>query len=60
MFKSKNTHCVVCKKIIQPGENTFVNLKNPKRKGITEIKAYLRLEARFYCTDCVKVSLRNK
>jgi transposase-like protein len=45
--------CMVCEKEIKEDEIVFVKMKYPKRKGFTEIKAYLRNEGRFVCPDCI-------
>ena len=44
--------CVVCDKEINEEDTIFVKLRYPKRKGFTEIKAYLRNEGKFTCVDC--------
>ena len=44
--------CIVCGKEIQEEDLVFVKLRYPKRKGFTEIKAYLRNEGQFICEDC--------
>ncbi|MCD5324468.1 MULTISPECIES: Fe3+ hydroxamate ABC transporter substrate-binding protein [Pontibacillus] len=51
MFGDKPT-CMVCGKEIQGDELVYVKMRYPKRKGMTEIKAYLNNEARFICEEC--------
>jgi len=41
-----------CNKEIQEDEVVFVKMRYPKRKGFTEIKAYLNNEGKFVCEDC--------
>jgi hypothetical protein len=45
--------CMFCEKEIKEAEMVFVKMKYPKRKGFTEIKAYLRNEGKFVCEDCI-------
>ena len=44
--------CIVCDKEIKEDDIVFVKMRYPKRKGFTEIKAYLRNEGKFICEDC--------
>ena len=44
--------CMKCNTEIKGDEEIFVQLKYPKRKGFTEIKAYLNLEGKFICKEC--------
>ncbi|RHW39358.1 Fe3+ hydroxamate ABC transporter substrate-binding protein [Lysinibacillus yapensis] len=44
--------CKKCDKEIKGDEEVYVQLRYPKRKGITEITAYLNLEGKFICKDC--------
>ena len=44
--------CIRCDKEIKDDEEVFVQIRYPKRKGITEIKAYLNLEGKFICKEC--------
>lgn len=44
--------CMICHKEIQGDEEVFVQLKYPKRKGFTEVKAFLNLEGKFICQKC--------
>lgn len=44
--------CMKCNTEIKSDEEVFVQLKYPKRKGFTEIKAYLNLEGKFICQRC--------
>ncbi|MFD2868156.1 Fe3+ hydroxamate ABC transporter substrate-binding protein [Kurthia populi] len=46
--------CMKCQKEIKADEKVLVQLKYPKRKGFTEIKAYLNLEGKFICSECTK------
>jgi hypothetical protein len=45
--------CMVCEKEIKGDDMVFVKKKYPKRKGFTEIRAYLQNEGKFVCEDCV-------
>lgn len=51
MFGEK-PKCSVCHKEIEDNEVIFVKMRYPKRKGMTEIKAYLKNEGRFICENC--------
>ncbi|TFE01556.1 Fe3+ hydroxamate ABC transporter substrate-binding protein [Jeotgalibacillus salarius] len=44
--------CINCDKEIEKNEQVYAKLRYPKRKGFTEIKAYLRNEAVFICENC--------
>ncbi|HLR42147.1 MAG TPA: Fe3+ hydroxamate ABC transporter substrate-binding protein [Pseudogracilibacillus sp.] len=44
--------CMFCEKKIEKDEPIYVKMHYPKRKGFTEITAYLRNEARFICEAC--------
>lgn len=48
----ENPKCSICKNDIKDDEVVFVKLKFPKRKGFTEIKAYLKNEGIFICEKC--------
>ena len=44
--------CVECKKEIKENDLVFVKMRYPKKKGFTEIKAYLSNEGKFICEGC--------
>ncbi len=44
--------CTVCNKEIKEEDVVLVKMRYPKRKGFTEIKAYLRNEGKFICEAC--------
>ena len=44
--------CMRCGKEIDDGEFVYIKMRYPKRKGFTEIKAYLRNEGEFICEPC--------
>jgi len=44
--------CMKCNNKIKDDEEIFVQIRYPKRKGFTEIKAYLNLEGKFICKEC--------
>nr|WP_077596155.1 Fe3+ hydroxamate ABC transporter substrate-binding protein [Oceanobacillus kimchii] len=44
--------CTVCGKDIKEDDLVFVKMRYPKRKGFTEIKAYLSNEGKFICEYC--------
>ncbi|WP_339197255.1 Fe3+ hydroxamate ABC transporter substrate-binding protein [Solibacillus sp. FSL R5-0449] len=44
--------CMKCNNEIKDDEEVLVQLRYPKRKGFTEIKAYLNLEGKFICEKC--------
>ena len=43
---------MVCDKEIKEDQIVYIKMKYPKRKGFTEIKAYLRNEGKFICEEC--------
>lgn len=45
--------CSRCGKEIHPEELVYVQMRYPKRKGFTEIKAYLHNEGKFICEGCI-------
>lgn len=45
----KDPNCVKCGKEIKGDEVVLVKMRYPKRKGMTEIKAYLKNEGSFIC-----------
>ena len=47
--------CIECGKEIKEDDIVFVKIKNPKRRGFTEIKAYLRNEGKFICENCSNI-----
>ncbi|MDJ0331927.1 Fe3+ hydroxamate ABC transporter substrate-binding protein [Planococcus sp. S3-L1] len=51
MFNEKPL-CTECKKEIKDGEIVHIKMRYPKRRGMTEIKAYLKNEAQFTCQTC--------
>ncbi|WP_077296329.1 Fe3+ hydroxamate ABC transporter substrate-binding protein [Virgibacillus pantothenticus] len=53
MFGEK-PKCSLCEKIIRDEDVVLVKMRWPKRKGMTEIKAYLINEGKFICEDCFK------
>lgn len=44
--------CTYCEKEIKEEEDVYVKMRYPKRKGFTEIKAYLKNWGKFICEDC--------
>ncbi|MEK5079035.1 Fe3+ hydroxamate ABC transporter substrate-binding protein [Solibacillus sp. FSL W7-1436] len=44
--------CMKCNNEIKEDEQVLVQMRYPKRKGFTEIKAYLNLEGKFICEKC--------
>lgn len=44
--------CMKCNNEIKDDEKVLVQMRYPKRKGFTEIKAYLNLEGKFICEKC--------
>jgi hypothetical protein len=46
--------CTKCGKEIKGDEIVYIKMRYPKRKGMTEIKAYLKNEGSFICEDCIK------
>ncbi|MDQ0271293.1 Fe3+ hydroxamate ABC transporter substrate-binding protein [Cytobacillus purgationiresistens] len=51
MFSLK-PKCTVCKREIKEDEWVYIKMRYPKRKGFTEIKAYLNNEGQFICENC--------
>ncbi|MGR9050528.1 Fe3+ hydroxamate ABC transporter substrate-binding protein [Halobacillus faecis] len=50
--------CTYCEKEIKEDEVVFVKMRYPKRKGFTEIKAYLRNEGTFICEECAHEKMK--
>ncbi|MER1989259.1 Fe3+ hydroxamate ABC transporter substrate-binding protein [Solibacillus isronensis] len=44
--------CMKCNNEIKDDEKVLIQMRYPKRKGFTEIKAYLNLEGKFICEEC--------
>lgn len=44
--------CMYCKNEIQKTEDALVIVPYPKKKGFTEVQAFLKLEGKFVCTAC--------
>ncbi|WP_299092399.1 Fe3+ hydroxamate ABC transporter substrate-binding protein [uncultured Metabacillus sp.] len=51
MFREE-PNCSTCGRAIKGDELVYVKLRYPKRRGMTEIKAYLKNEGRFICEEC--------
>ncbi|WP_239587315.1 Fe3+ hydroxamate ABC transporter substrate-binding protein [Bacillus pakistanensis] len=49
---SQTPKCIECKKEIKGNDVVYVKMIFPKRRGMTEIKAYLQNEGKFICEDC--------
>ncbi|WP_074508909.1 Fe3+ hydroxamate ABC transporter substrate-binding protein [Planococcus glaciei] len=45
--------CASCDKEIEGDEVVFIKMRFPKRKGFTEVKAYLKNEGEFICEACI-------
>ncbi|MFI8723366.1 Fe3+ hydroxamate ABC transporter substrate-binding protein [Bacillus altitudinis] len=52
MFRFEEPTCASCQKKIEGNEEVYVKLVYPKRKGMTEVRAWLRNEGVFYCKAC--------
>lgn len=48
--------CSQCGKEIQGDDVVYIKMRYPKRKGMTEIKAYLKNEGIFICEDCFQLN----
>ncbi|MGE7110033.1 Fe3+ hydroxamate ABC transporter substrate-binding protein [Lysinibacillus sp. NPDC047702] len=48
--------CAKCDKEIKDDEVVFIKMRYPKRKGMTEIKAYLKNEGSFICENCFQTN----
>lgn len=44
--------CIYCKRDIEKDEQALVIVPYPKKKGFTEIKAFLNIEGKFICENC--------
>ena len=53
MFKNE-PKCSKCGKEIKGNEEVYIKMKYPKKKGFTEIKAYLQNEGQFICEKCIE------
>ena len=51
-MKLLTAKCMKCNNEIKGDEEVFVQIRYPKRKGFTEIKAFLNLEGKFICQAC--------
>ena len=49
---NESPKCSVCGKEIEGDEVVFIKIRYPKRKGFTEVKAYLKNEGQFICEGC--------
>ncbi|MEW4091567.1 Fe3+ hydroxamate ABC transporter substrate-binding protein [Bacillus altitudinis] len=54
MFQFEEPTCASCQKKIEGNEEVYVKLVYPKRRGMTEVKAWLRNEGVFYCQACTE------
>ncbi len=52
--------CIECGKEIEGGEKVHIEMIYPKRKGMTEIKAYLELEGKMTCRGCYWKEIKGK
>jgi len=52
LFNEK-PRCASCDKEIEGDEVVFIKMRYPKRKGFTEVKAYLKNEGEFTCEACI-------
>jgi hypothetical protein len=59
MFGEK-AKCSICGREIEGGEEVYVKMRWPKRKGMTEIKAYLKNEGKFICQKCFEEKQLNR
>ncbi|MGM0846267.1 MAG: Fe3+ hydroxamate ABC transporter substrate-binding protein [Bacillota bacterium] len=53
MFGEK-PKCSSCSREIEGEEEVYIKMRWPKRKGMTEIKAYLKKQGKFMCPTCVE------
>lgn len=44
--------CATCAKEIQGDDMVYVKMRYPRKKGVTEMKAYLNSHETFICEDC--------
>jgi len=51
MFGKEPT-CIHCGKTIEGNEKVYIQMRYPKHRGMTEVKAYLKSEGRFICEKC--------
>src|SRR5690606_16157650 len=49
---NESPKCSVCGKEIEGDEVVFIKMRYPKRKGFTEVKAYLKNEGQLICEGC--------
>ena len=47
MFKI-TPQCSICEKAIKGNEVVYVKMRYPERRGMTEIKAYLKMRGRLF------------
>lgn len=48
----KDPQCMMCGKDIKGNDMVYIKMRYPERRGMTEIKAYLKNEGRFICEAC--------
>ena len=51
---NKNPNCSVCGGEIKGDDVVYIQMRYPKRRGMTEIKAYLKNEGTFLCETCFR------
>lgn len=56
MFGKEPT-CMHCGKTIEGNEKVYIQMRYPKHRGMTEVKAYLKSEGRFIVSS---VSLKRQ
>lgn len=49
---NQNPMCSKCNNEIQGDDVVFIQMRYPKRKGMVEIKAFLKNEGTFICVQC--------
>ncbi|AHA29868.1 Fe3+ hydroxamate ABC transporter substrate-binding protein [Exiguobacterium sp. Leaf187] len=59
MFGKEPT-CMHCGKTIEGNEKVYIQMRYPKHRGMTEVKAYLKSEGRFICEQCFAEKTESK
>ena len=50
----KNPNCSVYGEKIEGDDVVYIKMRYPKRRGMTEIKAYLKNKGAFLCETCFR------
>jgi hypothetical protein len=60
MFGSTKAKCSKCKREIRNNEPILVKLRYPEKRGMAEIRAFLKQEGTIICEECTMKFLQTK